>query len=51
MPVWVKLMLGFAAGSAGLLLLAIRTARDSEPMLEQTIKRELESLRERLFDQ
>jgi hypothetical protein len=50
MAVWLKLTLGLAAGSAGLLLLAMRAARENETALELTIRRELESLREHLFD-
>jgi hypothetical protein len=50
MAVWLKLSVGLAAGSAGLLLLAMRMARENEAALEHTIKRELESLRQQIFD-
>jgi hypothetical protein len=49
MMMWLKLALGLAAGSAGLLLLAMRTARENEAALEQATKLELASLREHLF--
>ena len=49
MTMWLKLALGLAAGSAGLLLLAMRAAGENEAALEQAVKLELASLRERLF--
>jgi hypothetical protein len=50
MTAWLKLTVGLAAGSVGLLLLALRMARENETALEHTVKRELESLRRQLFD-
>jgi hypothetical protein len=50
MTLWLKLALGLAAGSAGLLILAMRAARENEASLEQAIKLELAGLREHLFD-
>jgi hypothetical protein len=49
MTVWLKLTLALLAGSAGLLVM-LRTNQDNEATLEQTVRRELEGLREHLFD-
>jgi hypothetical protein len=49
MTVWLKLTLALLAGSAGLLVM-LRTNRDNAATLEQTVRRELEGLREHLFD-
>lgn len=48
MAVWLKLSLTLIAGSAGLLML-LRTTGASEAVLEQTIRKELEGLRDHLF--
>lgn len=49
MAVWLKLTLAILAGSAGLLM-TLRTNRDNRATLEETVRRELEGLREHLFD-
>jgi hypothetical protein len=49
MAVWLKLTLAILAGSAGLLVM-LRSDRPNEAALEQTVRRELEDLREHLFD-
>jgi hypothetical protein len=47
MAVWLKVTLTFMAGSAGLLMILLMT-RASEAVLEQTIRKELEGLRNQL---
>jgi hypothetical protein len=49
MAVWLKLTLAILAGSAGLLVM-LKTNRKNEAALEEAVRRELEILRERLFD-
>jgi hypothetical protein len=49
MAVWLKLTLSILAGLAGLLVM-FRTNRDIEATLEQTLRHELQDLREHLFD-
>lgn len=48
MAVWLKLTLAILASSAGLLVM-LRPNRDNEVTLEQTVRRELQGLREHLF--
>jgi hypothetical protein len=48
MAVWMKLTLTVMAGSAGLLTVLRRTPA-SKAVLEQTIRQELEGLRDHLF--
>lgn len=48
MTVWLKLSFALIAGSAGLLMI-LRTTGASEAALEQTIRQELEGLRDHLF--
>jgi hypothetical protein len=48
MAMWLKLTFTLMAGSAGLLLI-LRTTGASEAALEQTIRQELEGLRDHLF--